>query len=959
MDVPSRNSSKLYLYPPPPVEVEAPARKNPPARPTLDDLLESGLSEDDIRTIFYNRIDAFSTLVLTDYVKGPFSKMHLYLCDVFKAKLGTGAREVIVAPRGAAKSSYTTLALPLWAVCYRKHRFIVIASDTSDQAEDFLSWIKDELEGNDVIRRLYPHAFGKGLVWRNDRIITKNDILIRAMGSGGKIRGRRYKNFRPGLVLCHEKGTPVCYDGTWLPVEELPYKKTEVIQDGVEVKVWSVPFSETVTSEHLYWTKEIKFKINQWDTLVEYDPKWMKAEDLKKNCFIGYPIDKTIVPIQPIDVKKPRLTRVVARDNKGRLLGSECVGDPEFLKEVPPYMNDPDFWWMLGLWWGDGHVSGKNVYGNREQFAMNITINYNDPFVYNRLTEFLTRWNKSWSIQDIRVLGSGMCFQVVFSWSDVARWLVTCWKKDVCKKLPPPWVEQIDPEYQKHLVRGYLDADGFFDRKGASVRLTSIYLEGLLSVRRMLARIGVPASIRKGVGPSVIDFNGGSCNTQQKYDLRFRDGAKLLGYDLEDSSRYSFNRLFIKDGFLWSKVRATEKVSGRVFVPITTPDHTYLTHFGLSHNCDDIENKQMIDSDTMRRGLITWFDQDVCKAGARGQDVDIFVAGTILHKESLLNQLYESQKYANWHALRFQAVESWCSSEEGKKKWVEWKKILTNRFDPLREYEAMRFFLLNKDCMLEGTKILWEGWDTYYALMYEMVTDGELAFFREKQNIPRSPDEQVFRDFYFYTEEEFEPLKGQFAYSLYLDSSIGRQTKKHDFSAIAVIAKHLSSGISFVRQCRINRVPISSQVSDIVQTVLQLNEKNIYPKIGVESNAFQSILGDEIKKKLAEAGARYEKIIQVHHAVDKGSRIESLEPMVKNGTLRFRKYEDQELIEQMEWYPQAGHDDGPDALEGAYTLLNQKVFVPTFARTHNIPVQHIIRDTYSNRKKVSPTYRYD
>jgi len=579
MIVPHREANRVFAYPPAPPEVEAPYRKNPPPRVTLDDLLDSGLTKNDVVDIFEKRIDAFATLVLADYIKGPHSKLHMYMYNLFKEHTHTGARDLVIAPRGSAKSSCATLAFPLWCICYRKHRFIVIASDTQDQAEDFLSWIKDELESNDVIQRLFPHVAGKGSVWRNDRIITRNDILIRALGSGGKIRGRRYKNFRPSLIIN-----------------------------------------------------------------------------------------------------------------------------------------------------------------------------------------------------------------------------------------------------------------------------------------------------------------------------------------------------------------------------------------------DDVENKQMIDSDTMRRNLITWFDQDVCKSGARAQDVDIFVVGTILHKESLLNQLYESKKYSSWHSRRFQAVESWCSDPDGIKYWAEWKKILTNRYDPLREYEALRFFLLRKKEMLEGTSILWPEWDTYYSLMYEMVTDGEIAFYKEKQNIPQSPEERIFSGLSFYEESEFLNLKGTSSYALYLDSSIGGNksvTRKHDFSAIAVVAKHNNSGYTFVRRCLVERVPVSKQVESIVQIVQEMNSRSIYPRIGVESNAFQSILGDELKKKLNEAGARYEKIIKIHHAVDKNTRIESLEPVIKNGTLKFRANEDQELINELEWYPQS-HDDAVDALEGAFTMLNQKVFKPTFASTiQNKPITYFYSGSYSNLTTKKKRYLYD
>ncbi|MBU0640031.1 MAG: hypothetical protein KKB50_14285, partial [Planctomycetes bacterium] len=49
---------------------------------------------------------------------------------------------------------------------------------------------------------------------------------------------------------------------------------------------------------------------------------------------------------------------------------------------------------------------------------------------------------------------------------------------------------------------------------------------------------------------------------------------------------------------------------------------------------------------------------------------------------------------------------------------------------------------------------------------------------------------------------------------------------------------------------------------------------------------------------------------------DKLARIQSLQPLVRSGTLQFsRKHA--VLLEQMMLFPKAAHDDGPDALEMA------------------------------------------
>ena len=58
--------------------------------------------------------------------------------------------------------------------------------------------------------------------------------------------------------------------------------------------------------------------------------------------------------------------------------------------------------------------------------------------------------------------------------------------------------------------------------------------------------------------------------------------------------------------------------------------------------------------------------------------------------------------------------------------------------------------------MLEGTQVLWEEKNSYYALMVSRVTDGEAAFNSELQNEPINPDDCIFIQewFDFYNEAE-------------------------------------------------------------------------------------------------------------------------------------------------------------------------------------------------------------
>lgn len=111
-----------------------------------------------------------------------------------------GSRNAVAAPRGHAKSTNFTFKDDLHAILYGYKHYILILSDSSDQAEGFLEDIKTEIEDNGNIIMDFGELKGDK-VWRTGVMLTKNDIKVEAIGSGKKIRGRRHRNWRPDLIV--------------------------------------------------------------------------------------------------------------------------------------------------------------------------------------------------------------------------------------------------------------------------------------------------------------------------------------------------------------------------------------------------------------------------------------------------------------------------------------------------------------------------------------------------------------------------------------------------------------------------------------------------------------------------------------------------------------------------------------------------------------------------------------
>ncbi len=152
---------------------------------------------------------AFGYMYLPHYFESDPSKMHLELGAVLeRATKEQGARLAIAAPRGHAKSTLVSLAYVLWSICYSKEFYVVLISNTSDQASDQLSFIKKELQQNEMLIADFPEVCEESGIkpaaprWRKDEIITRNKIIkVTTLGINEKIRGRRHNSHRPTLII--------------------------------------------------------------------------------------------------------------------------------------------------------------------------------------------------------------------------------------------------------------------------------------------------------------------------------------------------------------------------------------------------------------------------------------------------------------------------------------------------------------------------------------------------------------------------------------------------------------------------------------------------------------------------------------------------------------------------------------------------------------------------------------
>jgi hypothetical protein len=167
----------------------------------------------------------FSLVYLTGYFTDPPASFHPQLVHSLEDE--SLRRLLIIGFRGSGKSTFGSLALPLWAALEYpdKFPFIILIADSSRQATLNISAIKHELETNRRIKQDYGEITGKviedfalkgeGEEWQKQNIVLSNGVRILARSRGQKVRGLRHLQHRPKLVVVDDPE-----DGEWVRTKE-------------------------------------------------------------------------------------------------------------------------------------------------------------------------------------------------------------------------------------------------------------------------------------------------------------------------------------------------------------------------------------------------------------------------------------------------------------------------------------------------------------------------------------------------------------------------------------------------------------------------------------------------------------------------------------------------------------------------------------------------------------------
>ena len=327
---------------------------------------------------------------------------------------------------------------------------------------------------------------------------------------------------------------------------------------------------------------------------------------------------------------------------------------------------------------------------------------------------------------------------------------------------------------------------------------------------------------------------------------------------------------------------AAKKIRGRRHGPYR-PDLMFF---------DDLENDEAVRSPEQRKKLENWINRAALKVGPPDGSMDVIWVGTVLHFDAVI---VRASKSPVWRVTEYQAIVKWPDRMD---LWDRFEEIYQNE----AEDGARAFYIANKQAMDQGAIVNWPGVQPLIFLMLERAGDHD-SFACEYQNKPIA-DGNPFGKMTFWTQRVPNLI-----YFGAIDPSLGKQSKGRDPSAILIGGFDRLTG-----QMDVVEASIRKRLPDIIiSDTIEFQRKYRCLLWFVEAIQFQEFLRTTLMVDAAKQGVAIS-AIPINPTADKMLRIERLQPPIAAGLIRLNTIH-QTLIDQLQQWPNADHDDGPDCLD--------------------------------------------
>lgn len=308
---------------------------------------------------------------------------------------------------------------------------------------------------------------------------------------------------------------------------------------------------------------------------------------------------------------------------------------------------------------------------------------------------------------------------------------------------------------------------------------------------------------------------------------------------------------------------------------------------------DDLENDENVRTPEQRKKLEDWIDKAVNEVGPPDGSLKIFYVGTILHFDAVLARKAKSKA---WNTIKFQAIMHWPDRMD---LWEKFEEAFHNDGP-----DAATAYYEAKKAEMDAGAIV--NWPTMQSLLFLMLkrAKSHSSFATEYQNKPISEGNP------FGTLTYWVQRKVNLIHFGAIDPSLGKKAKKgRDPSAILIGGFDPLEGTMDLLEASIRKRLPDIIISDAIAMQIEYRCHLWF----VEAVQFQEFLRTTLMKDAAKAGVALPAMPVIPQA-NKDLRIERLQPPISAGLIRINSTQTT-LIDQLQQWPNADHDDGPDALD--------------------------------------------
>jgi predicted phage terminase large subunit-like protein len=429
----------------------------------------------------------------------------------------------------------------------------------------------------------------------------------------------------------------------------------------------------------------------------------------------------------------------------------------------------------------------------------------------------------------------------------------------------------------------------------------SAYLSNMFPVHQIcydLRRYILIISETDGMSKKFIEW----ISQQLKYNEKLReDFGELLSTRKQLNDRDNQEGFLTKSGVLVESASMGKQLRGKRNSN-ARPDLVI---------CDDLESSKNTNTPELREKNLHWFNSVVMPIGDKA--TAFIYMGTIVHGNGLLPTVL---KRGDFKSKIYAAI---ISPPEREDLWQKFEDLYSDIDDPNRQVTALAFYAEHREEMDIGIDVLWPWRWGYAELMLEKINVGSRAFGSEYLNNPIDEDSQIFKPsaFTYFDYKDLKDANGRdilLDYFQFWDLAMGKNNRS-DYNAIITLGRDRRSGVLYVVDAWAAKVPAHKALEVAVERIIEYRPKTF----GIEVVAAQFDFYRQLREALMKKGIYNVKLKPITPRSKKENRIEMLEPLIESGILRFMRHQ-RLLLEQLEQFPGADHDDCPDALAGCVDL---------------------------------------